>query len=107
PTESASFQRIGDLFQRNDDGAALEAEGELKAVLARFFRAATPMFSRRGGADSAVESPDATPEPIRRALLWLGQNYARTDALQKLSDRAKLSADHFRRAFRRATGMNP
>lgn len=101
--DAASLARLQDLATRG--GAALQAEGELKALLARFFSGFGARV-RRAGKESAIRRGGAGAQGIERAVAWLGEHFREPDALEGLPDRADLSANHFRLLFKRQTGLS-
>ncbi|MFW6039341.1 MAG: helix-turn-helix domain-containing protein [bacterium] len=103
--ERAAFQRLAELDPASDDHSELIAEAELKALLGRSLVRARPV---------AFDVSQAHPEErtsgrigVERALAWLEENFARSDALVGLHQRAGLSPNHFRLLFRQVTGQSP
>lgn len=96
--QEAAVKGILELMGRPDDrGAALRAEGELKACLARFWSEAdTP-----GGASDRARA--VHPE-VARAVAWLERHYAEPEALEAFYRTVALSPNHFRLLFKRETG---
>ncbi len=100
--EAAALGRIGVLSGSRGEGAALQAEGEMKAMLARFLVQAAPVEARSGPgrthhADRAVAD----------AARWLARHYALPDAVTQAIDRSRLSVNHFRLVFKQRLGMSP
>lgn len=106
--EQASFSRLRELQFRSGEASALESEGELKALVARFFRRATvPDTSAPTDVGTLPRSTGNTAEvAVRAAQAWLNENLAKPDVLNGLADRVGLSDDHFRLVFRRFSGMS-
>lgn len=82
----------------------LQIEGELKAMLGRFWSEARPCGVARSS-DPSI-NPRLHPD-LRRALLWLNEYALEPDALELLFQEIKLSPNHFRLIFRRALGSSP
>ena len=104
--ELASFHRMRDLHQRDDDMARLTAEGELKAVLGRFLPTATPLFHEPVG-DGFTAGASRGDDSVRQAVAWLGRHFVEPGAAGKVHDRTGLSPDHFRRVFKQISGVSP
>jgi AraC-like DNA-binding protein len=101
--ETESIERLRRRHVLNDPRNALLAEGELKAILARFFvHAEGPASSRMPEREGRTFGEQA----ILKAMDWLGQHYAEPDALDGLAERVALSPNHFRLLFRRHFGMS-
>jgi len=99
--ESASFQRMARLMAQKNQGAALEAEGELKAVLARFFAHAPVHGITRTKALSCGE------HGIEQALQYLRTHFPEPKVLRDLAKVAGLHPKYFRVLFRKHTGLTP
>ncbi len=96
--ERTSFERLLKLFGASETRERmLGCEGELKAVLARFWRAARA----EGGAAGEAR---ARHPAVARAVAWLERHYAEPDALGSFYRMVELSPNHFRLLFRRETG---
>lgn len=94
--EKECFERLVVLFAEKEmREPVLEAEGELKAALARF-------WTQAEGADA--EAPTARHPEVARAVAWLERHYAEPDALEAFYRTVELSPNHFRLLFRRETG---
>jgi AraC-like DNA-binding protein len=96
--EIAAFEallRYGDLLQ--DESVALQAEGQLKALLASFWTAV------RLELKDTDNVGNMHPELVR-AVAWLEQNFARPDALDVFYHELKLSPNHFRLLFKQQRG---
>lgn len=101
--ETASIERLRRRHILNDSRSALLAEGELKAILARFFvHAESPASSRTPEREGRTFGEQA----ILKAMDWLGRHYAEPDALDGLAERVSLSPNHFRLLFRRHFGIS-
>jgi AraC-like DNA-binding protein len=77
----------------------LEAEGEMKGVLARLLTQGKPATTHRSLGD--------TSRGVRAAMVWMEAHFTEPDVLSGLHERADLSAWHFRRTFRKLTGKSP
>ncbi len=104
-TERASFDRLRHLYFDPDESARMEIEGELKAILARFFRRAS---QAAGGQQPPVRgrSGSAGEAAVRGAVAWLARHFTDASPLHNLHERVGLSEDHFRRIFRKRLGQN-
>lgn len=110
--ERASFARLRELQYKSDEASALESEGELKAVLARFFRRATVPESivadhaTHGDAGRRGARGNTSEAAVRAAQSWLNEHLDDPSVLSGLAERVGLSEDHFRIIFRRQTGVS-
>lgn len=77
----------------------LEAEGEMKGVLARLLTHGKPATPHRPAGDAS--------KGVKAAMLWMEAHFTEPDVLTGLHERADLSAWHFRRTFRQMTGKSP
>lgn len=100
--EEASMERLREGVRAS--GGRLLPEGELKALLARFFTRARPVGADTGGADAAPH-PDA--HAIQDAARRLAKTYAEPDPLRGLPRLAGMTPLRFRRQFRRFIGTSP
>lgn len=98
--EAHAMRRIVELFADTSEEAILEAAGELKAVLARTFVAASRQLA-------TSESSSAAHPAIDRAIMHLSQHFGRADALDGLSELAGLGVNRFRALFKRQLGLTP
>jgi len=99
--ETASFQRLEDLLAQKNQAALLEAEGELKAVLARFFaHAPMPVSTRQKPLSSGEHG-------IEKSLQYLRAHFADPKVLRKLAPIAGLHPKYYRLLFRQHTGLTP
>jgi AraC-like DNA-binding protein len=98
--ESAAFRRVLHLYALKDPRHSLQAEGELKAILARFLSCASP------SAKGAPARNTGATRVIAQAVEYLGENFSRPDVLAALPQRSSLSANHFRLLFKREIGMS-
>lgn len=55
--------------------------------------------------DMTSAPPDEQPEPVRRAIDYMQQHYAKLNGLDDLGDAAGLSKFHFARLFHKSTGL--
>ncbi|HEY8964902.1 MAG TPA: AraC family transcriptional regulator [Candidatus Methylacidiphilales bacterium] len=85
-------------------GTQLRLEGELKALLARFWSEAQPWGAGDDDSRACVLTLHAE---VKKALLYLNQHHRRPDALRELYRRLKLSPNHFRLLFHREIGCSP
>lgn len=99
--EWSSLIRTSHLMSTGEPLDKLEAEGELKALLARFYRRARPVTTE---ADDPVATR-ASPA-VRRAVEYLSRHHAEPNVLRGLAEVAQLSPAHFRRVFHRQVGMS-
>jgi len=99
--EKAAFERIADLGKEGTPQAALAAEGELKAVLARFLSSAPSMAGSRQKPLSCGE------QGIEEALEYLRNHFAEPKALREIARIAGLHPKYFRVLFRKYTGLTP
>ena len=76
----------------------LRYEGEIKALLARFWTVAKCCSSENDTRVTCLH-----PE-VKRAAEWIACHYREPDAIERFYASSDLSADHFRRLFRRAFG---
>jgi AraC-like DNA-binding protein len=99
--ESESFARVLNLFALKDTAHALRAEGEFKAILARFLSQV-----KERGASGTRDQRGFGLRSIERAVEWLGANFAQADALARLPERVNLSPNHFRLLFKKKMGIS-
>ncbi len=99
--ETASLRRMWRVWQKPDEHR-LRLEGELKAILARFWERVEPLW------EEAAPGLAPAPHPeIAKALRWLRANYALPQAAAQLRARTTLSASHFRHLFQQAMHCTP
>ncbi len=99
--ETASFERLAALLLRKNPSAMLEAEGELKAILSRFF-AHAPM------PPNVRQKPLSCGEQgIEKVLQHLRTHFTDPKVLRNLSQIAGLHPKYFRLLFRQHTGLTP
>jgi AraC-like DNA-binding protein len=102
-TELGAMRRLRALTCTSDTASRLQSEGELKGVLARFtVRAVNPAAEAAQLAQRATSSEAA----VHNAISYLGLHFAEPAVLTGLAERMGLSEDHFRRIFRRITGVS-
>lgn len=99
--EGAAFERLHRLQALNDPLHTLSAEGEAKALLARFLSRAQP-----GDGPAQPAGRTAGDRAVLEALAWLGANFAQPDALDDLPERVGLSPNHFRLIFKQHFGLS-
>ncbi|MFA7343104.1 MAG: AraC family transcriptional regulator [Terrimicrobiaceae bacterium] len=80
----------------------LRLEGELKAMLVRFWAEATP-WNRSSPANP---TPSLHPE-LKRAVIWMREHYMRPTALPDLYKEIHLSPNHFRLLFHQIMQCSP
>ena len=99
--EKSSFQRLEKLRCNPGPTATLEAEGELKAVLARFLGRARTVTTVRKKSLSCGE------HGIEAALEHLRCHFTEPKALREVARIAGLHPKYFRVLFRNYTGLTP
>lgn len=82
----------------------LQLEGELKAMLSRFWPDATPV--NPGALDQSIGDQCIHPD-LQQALRWLNDHFLETHALQGLYKKITLSPNHFRLLFQRDLRCSP
>lgn len=95
--ESRALARMRRWFAAGGAESGLRLEGELKAMLARFW-AEAGVAGRAGG-----RGGEPHPE-VGRATAWLERHFAEPEALEAFYRTLELSPNHFRLLFRRQTG---
>lgn len=99
--EKSSFERLEKLRADQNPSATLEAEGELKAVLARFLGHAPAGILTRKKSLSCGE------HGIEASLEYLRSHFTEPKALRKVAGIAGLHPKYFRVLFRKYTGLTP
>lgn len=96
--EAAVLARMSALAKDRDNRTAeLQQEGELKALLARFWpEARAEVVSENRSMTAHIE--------VARAMAWLERHFAEPDALEAFYRTVALSPNHFRLLFRQQTG---
>lgn len=82
----------------------LQLEGELKALLSRFWPNAKPV--NPAALDQPIEDQRIHPD-LKRALRWLNDHFLEPHALQGLYKKITLSPNHFRFLFHRDLRSSP
>lgn len=82
----------------------LRLEGEIKAILSRFWPQAQPF--NPAGITTAAPGTDIHPD-LKHALTWLHAHSLEPHALQLLYKEIQLSPNHFRLLFRKVFGCSP
>ena len=100
--EWSCLVRIAQLIAGGDPLDKLEAEGEVKSLMARFLRRAQPVDAKTGRDPLTTHASPA----VRRAVEHLSRHHAEPHVLTGLADVAQLSPAHFRRVFHRQVGMS-
>jgi len=100
--EAASFRRITSLIKMGDEISDLVAEGEMKALLARFI----------AGIESSQESRTASSNrsssaSVDAVIQYIVKNYKDVDLLENLHRVSKLSPNYFRDLFKKRMGITP
>jgi AraC-like DNA-binding protein len=97
-SEAAVLTRMSALAKDEGNRAAeLQQEGELKALLARFWPDAR--------AEVVTEDRSMTAHvEVARAIAWLERHFAEPDALEAFYRTVTLSPNHFRLLFKKQTG---
>lgn len=98
--EVQSYRSAQQHFMQRGATRALCAEAELKSMLARFLLHAESTSKTRAAATAGGAS-------IQHATEWLGAHFHEPDAMRRLPAHVRLSPNHFRLLFRRATWMSP
>lgn len=118
PLEAACFERLAALHLHATAADGLEAEGEAKALLARFFRAAAAgrraeVRRAEGQRAEVPTAPPAGPLPfgtsdraVRKGVFWLRRHLAAPDAIETLYEHVGLSRNHFRALFKQEMGVS-
>jgi AraC-like DNA-binding protein len=103
--EGETLQRIRHAFLDPDQLSIYKGVAELKVLLMRFFQQAATMRAirktRRGRSGAAGE------RAVQAALAILSEHFAEAAILTGLHEQIRMSEDHFRRVFRRITGLSP
>ncbi len=102
-SEAAAMERIGEIHAMYPEGHSLEAEGEMKAMLARFLVRAAPPEA----AGPTASNPHQSELAVADAARWLVRHYASADAIAEAIRRSRLSANHFRLVFKQRMGVSP
>lgn len=79
-------------------------EGELKAILARFWLDALPIIAQPGS--ETQEAQNFHPD-LKHALNWLNIHFLDPNALQKMYKEVHLSQNYFRTLFHRSLHCSP
>jgi len=107
--ERKSMERMLGVWKRmgrDDEPEALlrlMLEGEVKALLGRFWQGAQSLHPQ---AFSQTHFDENLHPEIRRAAEWLSEHFAQTDAVAAFYETLRLSPDYFRRCFQEAYGEN-
>lgn len=98
-TEITAFEAMRKTMvsSTGERSSALLLEGALKACLARF-------WSEAQATHSISERITPKHPEVARAIGWLEQHYAESDALDAFYRTVEMSPNHFRLLFRRETG---
>lgn len=99
--EAAAFDRLHRLQVLNDPLHTLSAEGEAKALLARFLSRA-----QAGTGPAKHAGRTSGDRAVLEALAWLGANFSEPKALDGLPERVGLSPNHFRLLFKQHFGLS-
>jgi len=83
----------------------LRLEGELKAMLARFWTEAAPLGTERGRMRAKSEPP--VHAQVKTALRWLRDHLQEPDALESLYRNTPVTRNYFRRHFKAALQCTP
>ncbi|MDQ8196423.1 AraC family transcriptional regulator [Coraliomargarita sp. SDUM461004] len=95
--QKAAIERM--LLLWKNDRHDLLLEGEMKAILARFFRYSPKI-------ETAEVLSGRHPE-VDYAVRWFQASYMIPSALSELQEQLTLSADYFRDLFRKQTHLSP
>jgi AraC-like DNA-binding protein len=82
----------------------LQLEGELKAMLVRFWTEAVPW--KQNDASASVLAAPLHPE-VKKSLIWIREHYMEPAALPNLYKTLHLSSNHFRLLFQKALRCSP
>ncbi|MAX23168.1 MAG: hypothetical protein CMJ19_01590 [Phycisphaeraceae bacterium] len=96
--DHALFGRVIDCWSTNDSTRLLEINSLLQTLLVRYALAVD---------SNAVKTESMRHPSIGNVLKWLSANFDKTDAIERLHEQARLSANHFRKVFKQATDMSP
>ncbi|WP_269523134.1 helix-turn-helix transcriptional regulator [Coraliomargarita parva] len=94
----AALLRMYDLWQASEE-EQLILEGEMKAILARFFLSAPT--------DALTSITSSRHPEVNYAVGWLQDHYAVPSALFELQEQLTLNPDYFRNLFRRQMHFSP
>ncbi len=97
------LQRLIALTRDPTPATRLEAEGEVKAVLARFLVRAQSL----GDPATADARPRKGDVAVNHAVLFINEHYAEPDVIDRVHERADLSVAYFRKLFKRQMGVSP
>lgn len=99
--EKAAFARMFQHWNEALVRSPVLLEGEIKAVLGRFFAEQQQPFTKP---PTPLGVAQREVEHVRR---WLERNYEQPDALTTVIEKLRLSRGYFQRLFRRSTGKTP
>ncbi len=99
--ERKSYRRLAAHWARQDEWSALQMEGELKAMLARFWAEASPPRVVKTAEDRPIHPK------VKEALRWLAAHYRERDALAALYREAGVSPNYLRLHFHAAMTCSP
>lgn len=101
--EKRSYLQLRRVFQTSSESEwrALQLEGELKAMLVRFWEEAAPASGRNAG------KPETLHPRIKAMLRWAEKHYREADALETLYRESGMSRNYFRILFTRALRCGP
>ncbi|CAN5721889.1 helix-turn-helix domain-containing protein [soil metagenome] len=99
--ERKSYRRLHAHWVRQSEWSALQMEGELKAMLARFWSEASPPRQSAAGDQRPIHPK------VKDALRWLADHYRERDALTALYREAAVSPNYLRKHFQEAMACSP
>lgn len=99
--ERKAYRRVQAHWVRQDEWSALQMEGELKAMLARFWTEASPPKRAKVAEDLPIHPK------VKEALRWLAEHYREKDALAELYREVGISPNYLRLQFQAAMACSP
>ncbi len=101
-TEIASMRRIIALYPAQSEERVMEAEGEMKASLARFLTRAQATTQV-----DAAHHPHHADLAVAKAVRWMASHFTAPDCVARTIEQSRLSPNHFRLVFKQRLSMNP
>lgn len=99
----SALRRLTEIFAGDPQSSALEAEGEMKALLARFLAHATPTVESQDVSHALHQSDRAVADAAR----LFADELALPDAIARAIRRSRLSPNHFRLVFKQRMNVSP
>ena len=97
------LQRLMDLIRDPTPATRLQAEGEAKAMLARFLVRAHALVGESADEAKARKGDVA----VNRAVVFINKHYAEPDVIDRVHQSVDLSEAYFRKLFKRQMGVSP